>query len=673
MINPASSGTGINTKQFTVDPDMNRLGVPTGQSGVMSYDNAGNLTTDTYTGVGTRTYDADNRMLTATDNTGQTSRYTYDADGRRTRRQVASSQEEWQVYGFDGELIAEYRASSLPSAPEKEYGYRNGQLLITATGRFNVALAANGAVATASTAHTCCGFSTTGAINGNNRGPWGNGEGWNDATPDVVPDWIQVDFAGSKSIDEIDVFSLHDNYTVENTPTETQTFTLYGLLAFDVQYWNGSSWTTVPGGSVTGNNKVWRKFTFSAITTSKIRVYINQVPDSWSRVVEIQAFGTSASGEKIQWLVPDHLGTPRIIVDQTGNLANVKRHDYLPFGEELFAPAGARTTSQGYTGGDGVRQQFTQQERDVETGLDYFHARYFSSPQGRFTSTDPLISAKSYVPQSWNRYAYVLNNPMRLVDPMGTTDQDPTKPKPPTTGGLTVPHPCDYGTPGCGAPLITNVDIAIGQDTTPIATTDVQPITELQIMTGVEDPFPSPGAFNSTMDFFFGSWVGGAGAATASSAAVGTAEGANPVGLGVAAGVGGILTGALLYDLGRAISDAVPAPTTRSSNRMTVFHYTTAPPDAFVIGVLPGSSATDHPALTADSASVGLGIPPPTWVYPVTFDPQTTTYVPSIVAPNKYGGGGLTEYYFPNGTPPGSVGPPRPVPSFGGGGSKPIW
>jgi len=245
----------------------------------MTYDAAGNLTSDTYTGVGTRTYDAENRMTTAADNTGQTSRYAYDADGHRVRRQVASSQEEWQVYGFGGELLAEYRASSPASAPEKEYGYRNGQLLVTATGRYNVALATNGAVATASSAHTCCGFSTTGAINGNNRGPWGNGEGWNDATPNVVPDWIQVNFAGSKTLDEISVFSLHDNYTQENTPTETQTFTLYGLLAFDVQYWNGSSWITIPGGSVTGNNKVWRKFTFSPITTNKIRVWINQVPD----------------------------------------------------------------------------------------------------------------------------------------------------------------------------------------------------------------------------------------------------------------------------------------------------------------------------------------------------------------------------------------------------------
>lgn len=419
-INPASWGTGINVKQFSVDTATNRLGVPSGQSGNMTYDNAGNLINDTYTGVGARTYDADNRMLTAADNTGQLSRYTYDGDGKRVRRKIASSQEQWQIYGFDSDLLAEYAASAPASAPEKEYGYRNGQMLVTASGRFNVALAANGAVATASSAHTCCGFSTTGAINNNNRGPWGLGEGWNDATDWAVPDWIQVDFSGSKTIDEISVFSLHDNYTAENTPTPTQTFSLYGLLSFTVQYWNGSTWLTVPGGSVTGNNLVWRKFTFSPVTTDKIRVWISAVPDAWSRVVEIQAFGTSAGGEKIQWLVSDHLNTPRIIIDETGTLANVKRHDYLPFGEELGAGVGGRTTALGYEGADGIRQQFTSQERDTETGLDFFEARYYSSIQGRFLSFDPLLaSARRQTPQSWNRYSHAINNPLKYADPSG--------------------------------------------------------------------------------------------------------------------------------------------------------------------------------------------------------------------------------------------------------------
>jgi len=126
--------------------------------------------------------------------------------------------------------------------------------------------------------------------------------------------------------------------------------------------------------------------------------------------------GSGAGG--IHWLVSDHLGTPRMIIDQTGTLANVRRHDYLPFGEELVEPAGGRSRPLGYEAGDGIRQQFTAKERDVETGLDYFNARYYSSTQERFTSVDP----GSFVladPQSWNRYLYTQNNPLKFTDPTG--------------------------------------------------------------------------------------------------------------------------------------------------------------------------------------------------------------------------------------------------------------
>lgn len=63
---------------------------------------------------------------------------------------------------------------------------------------------------------------------------------------------------------------------------------------------------------------------------------------------------------------------------------------------------------------------FTGKERNAETGLDYFEARYFSGAQGRFTSPDPLLSSGCPEnPQSWNRYAYVLNNLLRYTDPLG--------------------------------------------------------------------------------------------------------------------------------------------------------------------------------------------------------------------------------------------------------------
>jgi RHS repeat-associated protein len=64
-------------------------------------------------------------------------------------------------------------------------------------------------------------------------------------------------------------------------------------------------------------------------------------------------------------------------------------------------------------------------ERDNETGLDYFEERFFASTQGRFTSCDPLMaSAKTGNPQSWNRFVYVLNNPLRYVDPDGMLEKE---------------------------------------------------------------------------------------------------------------------------------------------------------------------------------------------------------------------------------------------------------
>lgn len=65
--------------------------------------------------------------------------------------------------------------------------------------------------------------------------------------------------------------------------------------------------------------------------------------------------------------------------------------------------------------------RFAAKERDAETGLDYFGARYLSSAQGRFTSADPTFMTKARIgdPQQWNLYAYTRNNPMKYLDPDG--------------------------------------------------------------------------------------------------------------------------------------------------------------------------------------------------------------------------------------------------------------
>jgi len=107
-----------------------------------------------------------------------------------------------------------------------------------------------------------------------------------------------------------------------------------------------------------------------------------------------------------------------MVTDQTG--AVVSRHDYLPFGEEIPSTMCNRTSIPGYGSPDGTRQRFSGKERDAESGLDYFGARYFSGAQGRFTSTDPKnAGATPENPQSWNGYAYCLNNPLKFVDQNG--------------------------------------------------------------------------------------------------------------------------------------------------------------------------------------------------------------------------------------------------------------
>jgi RHS repeat-associated protein len=73
----------------------------------------------------------------------------------------------------------------------------------------------------------------------------------------------------------------------------------------------------------------------------------------------------------------------------------------------------------------GTTHKFTGKERDGESGLDYFGARHLASTLGRFMTPDPYMpSADVKDPQSWNRYTYARNNPLRYIDPDGLDYSD---------------------------------------------------------------------------------------------------------------------------------------------------------------------------------------------------------------------------------------------------------
>ena len=127
---------------------------------------------------------------------------------------------------------------------------------------------------------------------------------------------------------------------------------------------------------------------------------------------------TAVNSNGTRYTTADTLGSPRVVTNSSAGVAS--RHDFMPFGEELGAGIGGRTTGMGFGATDGLRQKFTSKERDIETGLDYFVARYYASIQGRFTSADDFLNDTTPVdPASWNLYAYVRNNPLVYIDPIG--------------------------------------------------------------------------------------------------------------------------------------------------------------------------------------------------------------------------------------------------------------
>ena len=125
----------------------------------------------------------------------------------------------------------------------------------------------------------------------------------------------------------------------------------------------------------------------------------------------------------------DWLATKRVEVGASGCIS---AYAGLPFGDGL-TPVSVR----GYASCvDATEHHFTGKEYDAESGNDYFEARYYASSMGRWMSPDPDMTLKRILPnpQRWNRYAYVINNPLALVDPNGLWDIYVFRPEAKTNG-----------------------------------------------------------------------------------------------------------------------------------------------------------------------------------------------------------------------------------------------
>ena len=195
--------------------------------------------------------------------------------------------------------------------------------------------------------------------------------------------------------------------TIPNAPGATQ--------SYDAE--NRISQVTGSGTTSYGYDGNGRRVTKSSASGSTVYVYDagGQLAAEYSTIANTSPCTTC-------YLGTDHLGTTRLVTDKSGLV--VARHDYTPFGEEI--PAGTADRD-GHWGafGDTVNQKFTGKERDSESGLDYFGARYYGSALGRFTSPDwsanpePVPYANLADPQTLNLYTYAGDNPLRARDPDG--------------------------------------------------------------------------------------------------------------------------------------------------------------------------------------------------------------------------------------------------------------
>jgi RHS repeat-associated protein len=412
--NMSTVSGGVATTTFNAAT--NRISNLPCAASVTPFDAAGNQLCDTDTNGAVRQYgvDADNH-ITQIAILGNTSSpfetYTYDANGSRVRKTSANGTYTEYVY-FNGQPLAEKNSDGTWS----DYIYANGQKIARADS-YDVRIHFAG------TNCSNCGPTAWAynipvpayTIQSGDKIAWrqyqdgpavprgGLGLRFSDGT---YTNWVTVDQDGQVMNDD----------TTQNA---------WHYRVADLSQYAGktiaAAWINEDTGSGAGNWEEW----FSDIAFFRTDGTVQPIYDRQTNV-SYPSFGfggvtnltfevniSNQPGDAEQplntttYYIGDQIGSTRL--EFAGGGWPVSSSTFYPFGQEQSATA------------DPNHYKFTGKERDSESGLDYFGARYYGSSMGRMMSPDPHSGTIIHQlnPQRWNMYAYALNNPLSFTDPTG--------------------------------------------------------------------------------------------------------------------------------------------------------------------------------------------------------------------------------------------------------------
>jgi RHS repeat-associated protein len=381
-----------------------------------SYDASGDTLAD---GTNTYVYDAEARIASV--NSGADV-YTYDASGQRVQKQVGGAITQYSY--LNGEVLAEYNTTT---GDWSDYIYAGGRRLARADG-YEHTLEITG------TNCSNCGAQSY-TFNMANAGGlagytiqagdllmWqqsqvtGDSGGIKLAFTNGTPDSTGVADQNGVAMDQADTNNNNGGFAYRRVDLTSEAGRTVSNLQLNVN-------STTPAGN-------WQFFYFDMALVSKDGtvhpIYTGESGVSLSGSGtsgvtnvsnQVSYYGSGPStgsfpaaifpGSTTNYYHGDHLGSARLMTSFNGY--PVWSATFLPFGQEW----NPQLTTNHY--------KFTGKERDSESGLDNFGARYDSSTTGRFMSPDPLYveEQKMLDPQQLNLYSYVRNNPLNLTDSTG--------------------------------------------------------------------------------------------------------------------------------------------------------------------------------------------------------------------------------------------------------------